>query len=119
MSNEAGVPALPNLAGQTVVITGASDGIGKVAAQRLAAMGAHVVLVGRNAGKTQAVAQWIERGNVAGGASVEIADLSLQRDVHDLATRLLARLSRIDVLVNNAGAIFSHRELTTEGLERT
>lgn len=108
-----------NLAGRNVVITGASDGIGRVAAHRLAAMGAHVVIVGRNAAKTQAVAREIHDSSVAGSVAFEVADLSLQHDVRTLAERLNKRLPRIDVLVNNAGAIFSDRAVTTEGFERT
>ncbi|MEO7999999.1 MAG: SDR family oxidoreductase [Gemmatimonadaceae bacterium] len=107
------------LAGRTVVITGASDGIGKVAAHRLAAMGAHVVIVGRDKLKTAKVARDIEVAGVSGSVSWDVADLSVQQNVRELAERLLERRPRIDVLINNAGAIFSERQLTSDGFERT
>lgn len=104
---------------KNIVITGASDGIGRVAAERLAAMGANVLIVGRNAQKTEAVVRGIGKATLPGAVSFEIADLSLQRDVHALATRVHAQMPRIDVLLNNAGAIFAERSLTSEGFERT
>lgn len=107
------------LAGRTVVITGASDGIGKVAAHRLAAMGAHVVIIGRDKLKTAKVAHQIGLSGVSGTVSYDVADLSVQQNVRELAERLLDRLPSIDVLINNAGAIFSERQLTTDGFERT
>ncbi|MEO7361548.1 MAG: SDR family NAD(P)-dependent oxidoreductase [Gemmatimonadaceae bacterium] len=108
-----------DLTGRNVVITGASDGIGKTAARRLAVMGAHVVIVGRNAQKTETVVREIDCARVSGTVTSEIADLSRQDEVRELANRLRARLSCIDVLINNAGAIFSDRVLTSDGFERT
>lgn len=107
------------LTGRCVVITGASDGIGKVAARRLTEMGANVVIVGRDRAKTENVAREIQGTRPHGTVSWDVADLSLQTSVRELAARLLTRLPRIDALVNNAGAIFSERQVTTEGLERT
>lgn len=115
------------LDGKTVVVTGASDGIGKAAVRAYVAAGASVVMIGRNEAKTAAAANSIM--SEFGGAldtttglraiTWEIADLSRQEAVHDLADRLLARLPRIDVLANNAGAMFLDREVTAEGFERT
>jgi NAD(P)-dependent dehydrogenase (short-subunit alcohol dehydrogenase family) len=123
----ANTPTLSTLAGKTVVVTGASDGIGKAAVRAYVAAGASVVMIGRNEAKTAAAAQAILRdagpttGTEGRGRAVtwEIADLSRQQDVHDVADRLLARLPRIDVLANNAGAMFLDRDVTPEGFERT
>lgn len=123
----ANAPTSSTLAGKTVVVTGASDGIGKAAVRAYVAAGASVVMIGRNEAKTAAAAHAImsEVGAVsglgAGGRAItwEIADLSRQEDVHDVADRLLARLPRIDVLANNAGAMFLDREVTPDGFERT
>ncbi|WP_411280112.1 SDR family NAD(P)-dependent oxidoreductase [Gemmatimonas sp.] len=114
----------PNpLEGKTVVVTGASDGIGKAAVRAYVAAGASVVMVGRNEAKTAAAAHAImsDLGDPARGRPItwEIADLSRQEAVHDLADRLLARLPRIDVLANNAGAMFLERQVTPDGFERT
>lgn len=124
MANE---PASRPFVGKTVVVTGASDGIGKAAVRAYVAGGAIVVMIGRNEAKTAAAARSImsEVGSVPGAASGhrpitwEIADLSRQDAVHDVADRLLARLPRIDVLANNAGAMFLDRALTPDGFERT
>ena len=105
--------------GKTVVVTGASDGIGRAAVHTLAKAGASVVMVGRNEAKTAAAARAIMSDTGSRTVAWEIADLSRQDAVHDLAHRLRQRLDRIDVLVNNAGAVFLRREVTAEGLERT
>lgn len=103
----------------TIIITGATNGIGQVAATELARMGARVVLVGRDAQKSAAVAQAItaQTGNPA--VDVLLADLSSQAEVRRLAGEILARYPRIDVLLNNAGAVFGSRQLTVDGIERT
>ncbi len=108
-----------SLEGKTVVVTGASDGIGKAAVRAYVALGASVVMVGRNEAKTAAAAQSIMSEAGRRCVTWEIADLSLQRDVRDVAARLRARLPRIDVLANNAGGLFLDRAVTTEGIERT
>ncbi|MCP2031305.1 NAD(P)-dependent dehydrogenase (short-subunit alcohol dehydrogenase family) [Okibacterium sp. HSC-33S16] len=97
---------------RTVVITGASDGIGAVAARRLHEAGDTVVVVGRSPEKTRGVA------TALGVASVT-ADFARLDDVRDLAAHLLERYERIDVLANNAGGIFGDRTLTVDGNETT
>ncbi len=104
---------------KTILITGATSGIGRVAAESLAQQGAHVVLVGRNAAKTEAAVAEIKRAT--GNASVDylLADLSEQSQVRALAEQFLSRYPRLDVLINNAGGIFGTRRLTAEGREMT
>jgi retinol dehydrogenase-12 len=96
----------------TVVITGASSGIGRAAAIELAEKGASVVPVGRDPRRTAAVASKI-------GAEPLVADFSSLAEVRRLAATLLDRHERIDVLVNNAGLVSGRRALTADGLELT
>ena len=102
-----------------IVVTGASDGIGKAAARMFAAAGARVVMIGRNEAKTAAAAKTIMSDT--GSRSVEwlIADLTRQEAVRELAQRICESCPRVDVLVNNAGAVFAKREETSDGIERT
>lgn len=100
------------LAGKTVVITGASSGIGAAAARRFAELGASVAVVGRSAEKTAAVAQRI-------GGRAHLADYGRLDDVRRLAAGLLAAHERIDILANNAGAIFTARTISADGHEMT
>jgi NAD(P)-dependent dehydrogenase (short-subunit alcohol dehydrogenase family) len=97
---------------RTIVITGASDGIGQAAARALSASGDRVVIVGRSPQKTAAVAAGL-------GADHLIADFSSLAEVRTLAADLLRRYGRIDVLANNAGGIMGARELTVDGHEKT
>jgi NAD(P)-dependent dehydrogenase (short-subunit alcohol dehydrogenase family) len=98
--------------GRTVVITGASDGIGAAAARELHRRGDTVVVVGRSAEKTATVAAEI-------GADSFTADFARLDDVRTLASELLARYPRIDVLANNAGGLMGPREETVDGHEKT
>ncbi len=102
-----------NMAGKTVLVTGATGGIGKAAARTLAALGATVVIVGRNAAKTAEVAREI------GAASFIVADLSVMSEVRRAAAEFRAGHSRLDVLLNNAGAVITSRQETPEGIEMT
>ncbi|SDG32084.1 SDR family NAD(P)-dependent oxidoreductase [Microbacterium sp. 77mftsu3.1] len=97
---------------RTIVITGASDGIGAAASRQLVARGHQVVLVGRSPEKTRAVANDV-------GMPHHLADFSDLAQVRRLADELLAAYPRIDVLANNAGGIFGPRKLTTDGFEQT
>jgi NAD(P)-dependent dehydrogenase (short-subunit alcohol dehydrogenase family) len=96
----------------TIVITGASDGIGAAAARQLHKDGYHVVVVGRSPRKTQAVAREI-------GAGYLLADFTRLGDVRKLAADLDRTYPRIDVLANNAGGIFGDRAKTIDGFEQT
>ena len=100
------------MTGRTIVITGASDGIGAVAARQLAAQGDHVAVVGRSRDKTNGLAAAI-------GARAYLADFADLSQVRALATRLQADHERIDVLVNNAGAIMPRFTRTADGIETT
>jgi len=96
---------------KTIVVTGASDGIGAAAAKKLAALGYRVVVVGRDPEKTAAVAARI-------GTPYHVADYSSLDDVARLAGEL-SEYERIDVLCNNAGGAQNERRVTVDGNERT
>lgn len=107
-----GLGRLPDMTGRTVLVTGASAGLGAAAARRLAAAGATVLPVGRDPRKTAAVAAEV-------GAEPLVADFSRLDDVRRLAEQVLARASTLDVLANNAGGVFKGRQLTPDGHELT
>jgi retinol dehydrogenase 12 len=102
-----------------VLITGATRGIGEAAAVELAGQGVGVALVGRDPERVNAVA--LRAAAAGGGAPVHehVADLMLMSEVRALAEQVSARYEHIDVLANNAGALFSTRKETSEGFERT
>jgi retinol dehydrogenase 12 len=101
--------------GKVCVITGATSGIGKAAAAALAGLGATVVLVGRDRGRTEAAAAEIGSAS-APPPRAEVADLASLEQVRGLAERL-AGLERIDVLINNAGLVLGERRITPDGFE--
>lgn len=92
-----------SMAGRTVLVTGGTGGIGRATALGLAALGAHVAIVGLDAGRTEAAAREI-RDAGSGHVDTFVADMSSQAEVRRLAHEALQRLPRIDVLVNNVGA---------------
>src|SRR6266481_2177778 len=104
---------------KTVVITGATSGIGQVAAETLAGMGARLVLVARD--KTRGEAALARLKQIAGGTghTLHYADLSRISEVKRVAGEIAAAEPRIDVLINNAGALFGTRQVTPDGLEMT
>ena len=97
---------------KTIVITGASDGLGAAAARRLSRNGEKVVVVGRSQSKTTAVAEEI-------GADYFVADFSDLSQVRALADKIRAEYPRIDVLANNAGGMARETEMTADGFEKT
>ena len=104
---------------KTVLITGATDGIGKVTALEIARTGARVVLVGRNEEKGTEVVEELRRRTSNDAIELMCADLSRMSEVVRLARAFLEAHDRLDVLVNNVGAIFMERRETAEGFERT
>src|SRR5258708_2513493 len=105
--------------GKTCLVTGATSGIGKATALALARLDATVVLVCRNESKGLEAARSLRA--VIGNQKINmlVADLSLQRQVRRLAADFNRKHKRLDVLVNNAGAMFPHRLETGEGIEMT
>ncbi len=105
--------------GKICMVTGAASGIGAVTARALAQQGATVITVDINAEKGAATTREIQ--DQTGNPSVEFiqADLSSQNDIHLLARRFLERYQRLDVLVNNAGAMFAERQESVDGIEMT
>ncbi|WP_065959438.1 SDR family NAD(P)-dependent oxidoreductase [Curtobacterium sp. UCD-KPL2560] len=97
---------------KTIVITGASDGIGAAGARQLVADGHDVVVVGRSADKTRALAEELH-------VPFHLADFAELEQVRTLAAALRSEHARIDVLVNNAGGIFGDRARTADGFEKT
>ncbi len=110
---------MASMNGKTVLITGGTNGIGKVTALELAKQGAAVVIIGRSPRKTAETVAAIQQQS--GSQSVEsiIADLSSMAEVRRAASEFKARHSRLDVLVNNAGAVFAQRQQTVDGYEMT
>jgi NAD(P)-dependent dehydrogenase (short-subunit alcohol dehydrogenase family) len=101
------------------LITGATSGIGLVTARSLAQQGATVVLVGRNPERTAAIVSRIQQETGNPQVDCLIADLSAQAQVHQLAEEFRRRFTRLDVLLNNAGAFFSKRHVSVDGIEMT
>jgi NAD(P)-dependent dehydrogenase (short-subunit alcohol dehydrogenase family) len=104
---------------QTCLITGATSGIGKAAAQAIAAQGHQVLIVGRHRAKTEATAAELRRATGNPHLEVLVADLSSLAEVRRLAAEVAARHPRLHILVNNAGAFFMRRHTTADGLEMT
>ncbi len=102
-----------------VLLTGATRGIGRAAAIELAREGAEVALVGREAGRVKAVAREARATGGAAPVHEHVADLMLMADVRALADEARERYEHIDVLANNAGALFASRKETSEGFEQT
>lgn len=107
------------LGGRHIVLTGASSGIGLAAARQLAELGAALTLVVRDEQRGRAVVEQLRGATGNESIELELADLSQMEQVQALVQRLLARGRAIDVLINNAGALFNPRQETPEGLEKS
>lgn len=107
------------LAGKYVLVTGATSGMGKVTARQLAERGATVVLTGRNAEKTQATVQEIQRQVPNSDVKSLVADLTSLAQARSLAQAYRDTYTRLDVLIHNAGGMFGSRQLSADGQEMT
>jgi retinol dehydrogenase 12 len=107
------------MSGQTCLVTGATSGIGRETAQRLAMLGATVIIVGRTADRGELAAAEIQARVPQARVEPLVADLSSLAQVRRLAQDVLGRHERLNVLVNNAGVITTRRQLTADGLEIT
>jgi NAD(P)-dependent dehydrogenase (short-subunit alcohol dehydrogenase family) len=105
--------------GKVVVITGATSGIGRIAAGELAGLGARLVLVARDRTRADATLTMLRERGPGQAHRAHIADLSLLADLKRVGTEIAAAEPRIDVLINNAGNVFPNRRLTPDGFERT
>jgi NAD(P)-dependent dehydrogenase (short-subunit alcohol dehydrogenase family) len=119
MSSTASATFGKTLKGKTVVVTGATSGIGLATAEQLASDGASIVLLGRDAARAETAAQRVSRASDGQRPQIVLADFASLADVRRAAAEIQRRVDRIDVLVNNAGAIFARREETTDGIEKT
>jgi NAD(P)-dependent dehydrogenase (short-subunit alcohol dehydrogenase family) len=105
--------------GKTVVATGATSGIGEAAVVALAGMGARIVIVARDEARAKGTMQKLEAKAPGLGHRLHLADLSSMAETRRVGEAIAASEPRIDVLINNAGALFSNRRVTPEGLELT
>lgn len=107
------------LDGKVFLLSGATEGIGKAAALDFARRGAHLVLIGRNREKSERVVDELRRESGNDRIELLLGDLSRISEVRRVAAEFREKHDRLDVLVNNAGAIFTDRKLSADGIEMT
>jgi dehydrogenase/reductase SDR family member 12 len=107
------------LAGRTVLLTGVTSGLGREAANELAALGARLILAGRDEAKVQAVRDELARAHGEDRFPTVIVDMASRASVRGAVERVLATEPRLDVIIDNAGAIFPTRQVTADGIEAT
>ncbi len=112
-------PARGALVGKTVLITGPTSGLGRATADAIADLGARVVLVSRSRDKLERVSDELSARHGQDRFPVVVADMSSLSNVRDAVDEIREREPRLDVLVDNAGAIFEERKVTDDGLEMT
>jgi len=110
---------MANMEGKVVVLTGGTSGIGQVAAEALAGMGARMILVARDQKRGEATLHRLRQRSPRAAHRVYYADLSRLAEMKRAGQEIAAAEPRIDLLINNAGAFFSRREVTEDGLELT
>jgi NAD(P)-dependent dehydrogenase (short-subunit alcohol dehydrogenase family) len=113
------ITATSAMRGKTVLITGANSGIGLQTARGLAAAGADLILLCRDPGRGAAARDDIARLASGSEPDLVVADLFSQADIRRVAADIRSRYDHLDVLINNAGDVFSKAELTTDGIEKT
>lgn len=107
---------MPN---KTIVVTGGTSGIGEVAAVELARQGARIAVVARDPARAGMTLSKLRQANPSASHTAHIADLSKLSEMRRVAREIAAAVPEIDVLVNNAGALFNTRQVTEDGLEKT
>jgi NAD(P)-dependent dehydrogenase (short-subunit alcohol dehydrogenase family) len=107
------------MTGKTVLVTGATNGIGKVTALELARQGANVCIVARNESKGKTTLEEIKQATGNANLELFVGDLSSMKDVRRVAQEFKAKHDKLYVLVNNAGGVFDTRQTTADGLEYT
>jgi NAD(P)-dependent dehydrogenase (short-subunit alcohol dehydrogenase family) len=108
-----GVPANQ----KTILVTGASSGIGEATAARLAAMGAHVVMVSRDRTRGERARDRIRAAHAPASLDLLVADLSTIHAIRGLSEAFKSKYDRLDVLINNAAVMTSTRRVTRDGFE--
>jgi NAD(P)-dependent dehydrogenase (short-subunit alcohol dehydrogenase family) len=112
-------PPATALRGRTVLVTGPTSGLGREATDRLAALGARLILVGRNAERLARVRDELVARHGEDRFRTVVADMSSLESVRQAAATIVAGEERLDVVVDNAGAIFAERTMSPDGIEAT
>lgn len=110
---------MTSMSGKTVVVTGATNGLGEAIAQAVANMGADTIIISRSEQRCKDTVAKIKQETGNQSVRYYVADLSAMAQVRDVAAQLNRDLDRLDVLVNNAGAWFTERKLSADGIEMT
>lgn len=108
-----------NMQEKICLVTGANAGLGKVTARELAKMGATVIMVARSQARGEAALADVRQASGSDQVQLLLADLSSMAAIRELAATVQANYGRLDVLVNNAGAIFNDRQVSVDGYEMT
>jgi NAD(P)-dependent dehydrogenase (short-subunit alcohol dehydrogenase family) len=110
---------MADMKGKVVVVTGGTSGIGQVAAESIAGMGARLILVARERTRGEAALSRLHMRSPGVAHAVYYADLSRLGDMKRVANEIATAEPRVDLLINNAGALFTPRQVTSDGLELT